>query len=100
MFPSLEVERTTFTLQEGTFVPSQAKPCEVLENGFAESRPAAVAVQVLDSQNQRPVPGAATLLCAPESQGVADVQIAGGRRRKTTAIGKFRLQFSRFQIAG
>ena len=89
MFPSLEVERAAFALQEGTFVPLQAKPSEVLKNGFAVFRPATVAIQIFDSQNQSPVAGAAALLRAPEGQAVAGVQIAGGRRRETAAILKF-----------
>ena len=98
MFPSLEVERTTFALQEGTFVPSQAKPSEVLENGFAKFRSATGAIQIFDSQNQSPVPGATALLRAPESQSMADVQIAGGRRRETAAIRNFRFQIQDFRL--
>ena len=51
MFPSLEVERAAFALQEGTCVPLQAKPSEVLKNGFAVFRPATVAIQIFDLQN-------------------------------------------------
>ena len=98
MLPSLEVERATFALQEGTFVPSQAKPSEVLENGFAKFRSATVAIQIFDSQNQSPVPRAAALLRAPESQGMAGMQIAGGRRRETAAIRNFRFQIQDFKL--
>src|SRR6187402_3239125 len=98
MFPSLEVERATFALQEGTFVPLQAKPPKVLKNGFAVFRPATVAIQIFDSQNQGPLPGAAALLRAPEGQGVASVQITGGRRRETAAIRNFRFQIQDFKL--
>ena len=86
IFPSLEAEGATFALQEGTFIPLQAKPAEVLGNCVAEFRSAAVAIQILDSQNQSPAAGATALLRAPKGQGVASVQITGGRRRETAAI--------------
>ena len=61
-FPCFEIERATFALQKGTFVPLQSEPFEILAEPFSEFRPAAVAIQILDSQSQRPVARAATLL--------------------------------------
>ena len=86
----------------GLDLPSHRKPNhrEIFEDRFAKFRPATVAIQILDSQNQCPVPGAAAFLRAPESQGVADVKIAGRRRRETAAIRNFRFQIQDFQIAG
>jgi len=51
LFPRLEVERATFALPEGTFVPAQAEPCKILGDSLAKFRPAAIAIEIFDPQN-------------------------------------------------
>ena len=100
MFPRLEVERATFALQEWAFVPLQAKPSEILENGFAKFRSATVAIQIFDSQDQSPVPGASSAPARArksEHGRRADSLWATARDGRDK---KLSIPNSRFQIAG
>ena len=60
--------------------------------------PATVAIEIFDAQHERAVARAAALLCAPESEGVAGVQVTGRRGREPAAIWNFRLQISDFRL--
>ena len=70
----------------GSFLPPQPEPAQVIDRGLEESWLTTRGVQVFDSQDQSSLIGAGSLLAFPKRFGVAQVQVAGRRRRQSAAI--------------
>src|SRR5580692_592531 len=87
--PGSEIDGTTLALHvrgEGTtlvgpFVPANSQPTEVFKRGVGVDGLAAVGIEIFHAHDERAACLAGSLPCGPEGAGVADVQIAGGRRR-------------------
>jgi hypothetical protein len=79
--------------------PSQSKPMKVFDDGLPELRPASIAIQIFDSENELSIGLSSTFLCMPERDRVADMQKARRRRGDAAPIGNFRFQIADFRLA-
>ncbi len=92
--PGVDVGLAALTLKIGlagtadvrAFMPADAEPEQIFNRGAGEFTTGAVGVEIFDAENERALCVAGALIGLPEGAGVADVEIAGGRRRKTAAI--------------
>jgi phosphoglycolate phosphatase len=83
------------TLAKWTFVPAQPEPFQVLEERGAKFCARALAIQILDPEEERPVIFPAALLRPPKSDGMPGMEKTGRRRREPAAIGNLRIQIAR-----
>ena len=95
---TLEVRRER-SANVGSFIPAQAKPAQILDDGIVKLRPAPVVIQIFDAKNQFPTALPSALLRAPERHRMPDMQIAGRGRGDAAAIGNFRFQIVDFRLA-
>src|SRR5260221_13170536 len=70
------------------FVPIQAQPAEVFIHGADEFRLASLVVQVFIAEDKASASGTGTPPRYPESPGMSQMQVAGGRWRKPPAISR------------
>src|SRR4051812_48279114 len=83
LFPGSEIMIASLALDVGfkrsadvgSFVPGKSKPAQIFDDGIAELRVRAIAIQVLDTQNHLAVALASTLLCPPESDAMPDMKV-------------------------
>ena len=78
------------TAAVGAFLPLKTKPTQVLKHRRNELHFGADGIEIFVAQNERATMGAGAFLGDPKSSGVTEMQPAGGRRRKTPAIGPVR----------
>lgn len=67
-------------------MPADAEPEQVFNRGAGEFTAGAVGVEVFDAENESALSVAGALIGLPEGAGMANVEIAGGRRRETAAV--------------
>jgi len=68
------------------FIPGKAEPFQILNEAVDEFRANAGAIEVFVAQNELAGGGPGAFLGDPESAGVAEMDIAGGRRSEAAAI--------------
>ena len=68
------------------FIPVHAEPMEIFERGVGVFGATAIWIEVFHAHDERAVCSACALPCNEESAGVADVKMAGGRRREPAAV--------------
>jgi len=73
--------------RESTFVPFEAEPGEVGEDGLLGLPDGALEVGVLDAEHEASPLGAREEVVEERGAGAADVEVAGGRRREADADG-------------
>ncbi len=77
-----EIVGHMFRLAQHRRLPIEAKPGEILVDRRLELRPAAGEVDVLDPQHETPPSRRAVSNCGQRREGVALVQVSGGRWRE------------------
>jgi hypothetical protein len=70
-----------------TFIPVEAEPGEVGEDGLLGLSRGALEVGVLDAEHEASALGAREEVVEERGAGAADVEVAGGRRREADADG-------------
>ena len=96
--PGRQVERTPPTLQDRGFLPTQTKPAQIVIDRLPKLQPRAGSIQVFNPEKHRSAALATALLCPPESDGMAGVEITRRRRREPAAIRSDRLQIADFRL--
>ena len=94
-FPSAEVKISPFALSKWPLIPAQAEPFQIFDDGRAKFGSRAIAVEILNAQDERTVAVATTLLRAPKGGRMPGMQITGRRRREPAAIRILRIQIAR-----
>ena len=90
------VERKTLALLVGceraahvrSLLPVESKPAKVFEHGADELRLGACGIEVFVAQDECASVFARAFLGCPEGQRVAEMEMARGRRREASAIGR------------
>ena len=67
------------------FVPVEAEPGQVAEDGLLGLLGGALEVGVLDAEDELAAPGAREEVVEERGAGAPDVEVAGGRRREADA---------------
>lgn len=70
----------------GSLMPADAEPEQIFNGGAGVLAAAAVGVKILHAEHQSAVGISRALKGLPEGASMADVEIAGGRRRQTAAV--------------
>jgi hypothetical protein len=107
LFPSGEIKcaplalhiRAKAAADVRPFVPAQAEPAQVFDDGVAKFRTATHRIEILDPKNKRAAVLFGAFLRAPESDGVSDMEITGRRWGDPAAVGNFRFQIGDFRLA-
>ena len=82
---ALEIRRAG-TADVRPLMPADAEPEEIFNGGGGELSAASLGVKVFNAQDDCALGVAGALEGFPEGAGVADMEIAGGRRRNAAAI--------------
>lgn len=77
--------RAEFATNVRAFVPVEAEPGEVAEDGVLGLLGGALEVGVLDAEDELAAPGAREEVVEERGAGAPDVEVAGGRRREADA---------------
>jgi len=93
-FPGVEIERPALALgvrskettRVPTFVPIDPEPAQILNDAGDKFRPAPIAVQVFDPQDQFAAAFTRPLERRPKGPGMAQMQKTGGRWRDASTV--------------
>lgn len=85
MAPALRVGRER-TAEVGAFLPLDAEPVKIFESGIGVDGAAAVGIEVFHAEGEGAGGAAGALKRRPEGEGVADVQVAGGRWGESATV--------------
>ena len=77
-----------------TFVPLETEPPQIIIHPLHKLRFASAEIEILDAQNQGPALLSCTDLRLPKGSGMAEMQIAGGRRSDAATIANRRRHIS------
>jgi hypothetical protein len=83
----------------GPFIPLQAKPVKIFDDGIAKLCPTPIIIQIFDPENELSIALAGPFLGAPERHRVADVNVTRRRWGNAATVGNFRFQIGDFRLA-
>src|SRR5205085_11836760 len=94
----LKIQIAAPALEIRPFIPFETEPFQIFHDRNSKFIAAARSIEILDSQNQPTAGSARSLLRPPKRHCVAQMQVAGRRRRNSSAVCDFRFQIANFRL--